>query len=438
MAGQSQSSKRRTVKRAVLSHSRQIYSYVKVDELIPEFVHPELSFLTTDEIERLRGISYGDSEKARELLVILKKKNSLANSKFVACLMLEPEHSGHQQLAKELMSGIPENGKKIIKKIISNYKMAVKGNIEHPLAPIKLHGCLKGSHYEKLDCRLWSYLQSRQYDSLYKLTKRMRERTDVVDYQIVAMWFESVVYIHGDKDHEKCITDLLKPALELCKVSNVTNQTILEGRVHQRMSQILLILGKNEEAVEHFHMAEHCLQFVGRGYDKVQLLLRHAKILSSMSSPSDDQRLEMLYSSALDCISDDDPFAFTCRPSLYLSKAAFHLGIAFGSKPSPMVEPSDNISPDNIKKAREALSAVSSEEIRPVVVRECEKSLVNAELLRLDKNVSDALKEFEYVKKTSIQTGLNNLFYIAEHRVRYLEQEQKKGELIDELLEGLP
>ena len=45
-----------------------MYSYVKVDELIPEFVHPELSFVTTDEIERLHGIC-GGSKKAHELLV---------------------------------------------------------------------------------------------------------------------------------------------------------------------------------------------------------------------------------------------------------------------------------------------------------------------------------------------------------------------------------
>ena len=435
MAEGSQSSKLRTVKKAVLSHSRRIYSDIKVDELIPEFVHPELSFLTTKEIERLHGI-YGDSQKARELLLILKKKSRKDNCKFVACLMLEPEHSGHQQLAKELMNDIPQSEKTVIKKIFS--KVTVGNDVETPLAPIELQGYLKGSHYERLDCRLWSYLQNGQYDSFYELTGRMRGSTNVVDLQIVAMWFESVAYIHGDKDHEKCITDLLKPALELCKSPNVTNQTILEGRVHQRMSQVLLILGMKEEAVEHFHMAERCLQLVGRGYDKVQILLRNAKILSSMSPPGDEQRLEMMYASALDCISDDDPFAFSCRPSLFLSKAAFHLGIAFGSKPSSTVEPSDNILPDSIKKAREALSAVSDEEIRTVVIRQCEKSLVNAELLRLERNVHDALQEFKHVKMTSTQKGLCNLVCIAEHRISYLEQEKKKCELIDELLEGLP
>ena len=61
------------------------------------------------------------------------------------------------------------------------------------------------------------------------------------------------------------------------------------------MKNVLLILGKNEEAVEHFHMTERCLQFVGRGYDKVQILLRSAKILSSVSSPGDEQRLEVMY-----------------------------------------------------------------------------------------------------------------------------------------------
>ena len=73
------------MKKAVLSRARTIYNYVKVDELIPEFVHPECCFLTRKELEKLHGI-YGDSRKAQELLLFLKKKGSLATCKFIACL----------------------------------------------------------------------------------------------------------------------------------------------------------------------------------------------------------------------------------------------------------------------------------------------------------------------------------------------------------------
>ena len=63
--------------------------------------------------------------------------------------MLEPEHSGHQQLAKGMMNNIPQSGKTVIKKIFS--KVVVGNNVETPLAPIELQGYLKGSHYERLN-----------------------------------------------------------------------------------------------------------------------------------------------------------------------------------------------------------------------------------------------------------------------------------------------
>ena len=146
----------------------------------------------------------------------------------------------------------------------------------------------------------------------------------------------------------------------------------------------------------------------------------------------------MLYASALDCISDDDPFAFSCCPSLYLSKAAHHLGIAFGSKASPTDEPPTAISPDNIRKANEALSALSRKSFKPISIRQCEQDLVKAELLRHEGNVCGALKAFEDVKQKSTQTGLGNLVSMAEHRIKFLKQEKFKADVIDKLLEDCP
>lgn len=146
----------------------------------------------------------------------------------------------------------------------------------------------------------------------------------------------------------------------------------------------------------------------------------------------------MLYAAALDCISDDDPFAFSCCPSLYLSKAAHHLGIAFGSKPSPTVEPPTTISPENIRKANEALGALSRKNFKPISIRQCELDLVKAELLRHEGDVHGALEAFKDVKQTSAQKGLDNLVSIAEHRIKFLEQEKFKADVIDKLLEDSP
>ena len=421
-----------TAKKAVLSRARTIYDYVKVDELIPEFVHPECCFLTQKELEKLHGI-YGDSRKARELLLLLKKKGSLATCKFIACLMLEPEHSGHREIAKELMDSLPQNEQQRIYTIFGKATSKLKVDKSPPY--IELEGRLKGSKFEQLDCRLWSYLQESKYDLFYRLTTRMRGRSDVLEYQIVGMWFESVAYIHKDKDHEKCVSDLLTPALELCKDPRMVNRNILEGRLHQRMSQVQLMLGNKQKAIEHFHKSESCLQFVGRGYDRVQLLLRRAKIMSTAVSSHEKQSVEMIYASALENISDDDPFAFSCRPSLCTSKAAFHLGISFGS---PTVEPSAIIPHDDIMKAREALNALSHIDIQSVAIRQCEQSLIFAKLLHLEGQCDDSLARFVDVKQRSIENNLGNLVSIAEIHIKHLEAEKSNDVVIDEILDGLP
>ena len=437
----------KSVKRAVLSRARRIYGLVKVDELLPELITPDCCFVTPEESERLNKIS-GDYKKARELLLLLKRKRSRAARKFVACLILEPEHSGHQELATELIGSLSRKEQQRIKRIVAKVRLvrsetsndtAVETDtvsIEKPLPPIELQGPLKGKKFTELDQRLWLYLRESRYELFYKLTARMRERSDVPEYQIVGMWFESLAYVHTDKDHQKCVSSLLKPALELCKNPRVNNNNILEGRLHQRMSQVLLMLGNKHEAVVHFRKTESLLQFVGRGYDKVQLFLRKAKILSA-TEPQDKYVVEKMYNSALENISDDDPFAFSCQPSAYLSKAAFHLGISFGSKPLLTVEPPDTPQ-QNIDKAREALTALSLQKIQLFSMRQFELELVAAELLRLEGKNNDALEVFKSVKQRSRESNLDNLVAVAEHRIMYLESEILNDAVIDELLVGLP
>ena len=91
---------------------------------------------------------------------------------------------------------------------------------------------------------------------------------------------------------------------------------------------------------------------------------------------------------------------------MYLSKAAFHLGIAFGSKPPSTNEPPYSIPYDNIRKARDALNAVSHEEIQHVIIRRCEQGLVEAKLLRLEGDVCNALEVFKDVKQKSTKKAL--------------------------------
>ena len=84
------------------------------------------------------------------------------------------------------------------------------------------------------------------------------------------------------------------------------------------------------------------------------------------------------------------------------------------------------------------MSALSQKNFKPISIRQCEQDLVKAELLRHEGNIHGALKAFEDVKQTSTQKGLDNLVSIAEHRIKFLEREKFKADVIDKLLEDSP
>ena len=108
------------------------------------------------------------------------------------------------------MADLSQNEQQKIKKIISKAASTsekTQSKVEKPLPHTELQGYLKGSKYAELDRRIWFYLQRGQYDSFYKLTTRMCQRSDVPEYLECSL-NHAVVYIHNDKDHEKCISSL--------------------------------------------------------------------------------------------------------------------------------------------------------------------------------------------------------------------------------------
>jgi tetratricopeptide (TPR) repeat protein len=216
----------------------------------------------------------------------------------------------------------------------------------------------------------------------------------------------------------------------------VVNATILKGRILQRMAQIYLVSGNKKEAVSCFEHASECLQFVGRGYDRGNMLCRRAKILSA-TSPEKREEIEATYIEALQNVSDSDSFVLASKPSLILSKAAFHLHISFGVKinPDSILEP--EIHTNDMEKAQIALSALSEDMIL-LDMRKCEHKLIQAELLRLSEKYSEAIDLFSAVIEDSSSKNLINLTSIATQRRSLSCIELDKIKLTDELLKDLP
>ena len=404
-----------------------------------------------------------DRLKANKLLVILRSKHWHAIRKFLACVFDEDEHSGHEDLSRLFQSVLPPEEVKIIKKLMRkpariNYSACSCCNkstsvtsyrsraiVQHdgprpelPMTLVQYEGCLVMKKYEKLDRTLWGHFSNGRYDDLARLTLRINANTKVpIDIKIIGRWFESLILMHRDGNYKKCLRDILKPALGMCVESKVQNRNILEGRICQRMAQVYLVMGKKEKATEYFDRAKGLLQFVARGYEKVNMFCREAKVMCA-TMPEKRKEIEEMFSKALGNVSEDDCFALASIPSIILSKAAFHLKISFGSKPNTsdvekvlLPKPSA----DDINKARDVLKRLPKSNVL-LTMRKCEYKLLDGELMRLDDKTDAAIQIFEEVICESETAKLNNIVASAKHRLQVIKAEKEWDESMEEILEG--
>lgn len=457
-----------TLKEAVFNHSKSIHSYLSVQHLIAELTNTKLEFLSPNELSKLYGVP-GEQNRAGQLLLYLKTQGSNnALRKFVASLVLEKDHRGHQYICHAILKDMPKPERrrifKTVKQVLSSkdysneediiqtcskiYSEAeevfnsdnqlenqIDSDLEdyqqflpRPPGLITLVDCLEGRRFDRVDRKLWNYFSTGQYDHLQTLTTRLQLQPSL-DKKIIGMWFESLIFMHRDGNNDDCLTRILFPALELC--SNAKNSTILRGRVLQRIAQVFLVSGKKTEAQKHLEWAEQELQFVGKCYETVNMHCRRAKILSTTCE--NRQTIEEEYSVALNAFTDDDPFALASRPSLILSKTAFHLHISFGARPS-LNQTEPVVGADDLMKAEATLSGLSDEMLF-LDMRRSEKKLIEAELQRLNGNESSSMESFKSIVKETTDKNFQNLKAIAENRLHLMTMNSSEN---DELLEGLP
>ena len=454
--------KKRFLKKRVFDHSRALSEQLNFTQLWPYFSTPRYQFLSNEELNKLDELPT-DRLKANKLLGILRSKPWRAIRKFLACVFEEDEHSGHEDLSKLFRSVLPpeevEEIKQLTRKQIArvnygNRRRITKGTSvtsyrsmalvrcdgskpELPITLLQYEGCLVREKYNKLDRRLWDHFSNGKYDDLAMLTKRISASIKLhIDVKIVGRWFESLILMHRDGNYKTCLREILKPALNMCTESEVQNRNILEGRICQRMAQVYLVMGKKEKATKYFNRAKGLLQFVARGYEKVNMFCREAKIMCA-TMPEKRKEIEEMFCMALGNVSEDDSFALASIPSIILSKAAFHLRISFGSKPSssdvekvllPTVSTSDK------DKARNVLKCLPTKNVL-LTMRKCEYKLLHGELMRLDGETDTAIQTFEEVIRESKTAKLNNIIACAEHRIQVMKAEREWDESIEEILE---
>ena len=404
----------KTLKTLVLKHSTQIQQCLNFTTLLPMLANPQISFLTQDELSYVMK-PHTDIQKANNLLQMLTRKPISSCRKFLVCLWLAREHLGHEDLFCMLWPHLPKTEVALIVDMCQESQYASLVHPETPPAFTELQGDLTRYSFRKVEGMLWDYFSKCDYQKLAKVTSRLNASPSQ-EWSIVGQWFNAMncVFVHHCKDHKYCIEKVLEPALQQCQHQSVLNRNILEGRIRLRLAQVYLMSGNKVKAIENSEKARQLLSLTC-GYDVAKLLLREAKV---MSATQPHRRVEIEYLAALH---NFDEAHACCKPTAHLSLAAFYLNISFGSKPKP--ESAVPIpSKEDIRKARSQLEALDRLGLILPSLRQCERSLLMAELLRLKCKLQEAYTSFSKTAVESHKAGLMNLVAIAEHRCKMIKK----------------
>ncbi len=430
----------RSLKHIVFSKSPVICKYLNYQSLRKYLLIPKLEILSNEELELLENES-SDTEKANKLLIILHQKSKSSIRKFTACLLLEQEHRGHAELSDSILAEVSTHEKEKIKQIVQKNALQLNEPPPRPVEFIYFTGDLemgKGCAFHKLDIKLWEYFSTADYSNLETLVDKLVEQDQVpLDWRIIGSWFRALILMHRNHQYSTCIETILEPALQDCK--NSENRTILEGRILQRIAQVYLVMKENGKAVTHYQMAKEKLQFVGGGYDKANMFCREAKISSTICTTQEERNsTERLYETALDNVPADSSFALASRPSLLLSKTAFHLHLSFGKGVLGRIPV---VSDEDLAKAKKTLKCLPEEHII-LAIRKCEYSLLIAEISRLDGQFKSASDGYKKTIDQSTEAKLENITEIAQNRMDHVDsaarQQLANTKTLETLLEGLP
>ena len=423
------------VRKKVFSCTELITNYLKPWHILCQSLPESTDFLKREEerkIWKLCDENYSDRYLSARMLSFLKDRDDEEGDidclKFVACIIKATEHLGHVDIVESLRETL---GLKVWLWIYDNILHEENDSLDRPRPLISLKGKIIGEKFLDIEKKMWFSFNKGDYETvethIREVTTSTFEGHKVFNYDchVAVLCFRAVILVHRDGKHEQAIT-LLTYAESLIK--NSKNESILKGRIYQRMSQIYLTMQNSDVSKElakvYFERAKHELQFVGRGLEKAKILCREAKLLTATAMSDCDldykrlNDIEKMYEKALSTMEKDDPYFLVCFASVILSKAAFHLHASF-SGVLPDNCPLHTVSSEDIKKAKDTLKGFSAEEHILVEMRRKEYDFLQAELCRLDGNLEEARERFKAMVNGKDKKA-KNIVSLVKHRLNYI------------------
>lgn len=260
---------------------RNIVKMINVDALEPYLVREGL--VTEDEQDRLKRPANTMQDKAKELLVLLKRKGPTAHSILVhKCLALEGTHLSHKEIHDSLLAGGPRKRKGST----STYSQKTKVPKSQPLLLELPKGITNELYFKEIrEMRRCHLIGKEKWQEAEDIYERCMACPDNPVEMKIALLLESCTMYITDNQPE-VVQERVKQARLKCLELEFSNSQILEGRCEWVLAKLYRYVRDYTKADQHIRNAFHYHRNCEQGEDRALTNYCHACILLSVESSS--------------------------------------------------------------------------------------------------------------------------------------------------------
>lgn len=283
--------------------------------------------LTTLELKQLRAEAEDTNRFLLHIMVILDTKGPLAYSHFAECLYhvniavyteIHERTCGDSEVAPMFLTG---HRKKCCQVSFQASTMQYK------LPQMKLHGCLRGRHYNRIMSTFQECHHNGEWDRLKDEASKLLSPSTPQALHVVALLEMAVSWIF--RNEEAKVLHLVAQAKDLCKEVEGDNATFLAGRCEYILSRLYRYLQQYDRAQEHVQKATYILHTVAPGEDLAFVYYCDACILverlSERTSTKEFDRAKLSYEYAIFHAQSHSSGLDLVAPHSFMRLAQMHL-----------------------------------------------------------------------------------------------------------------
>lgn len=370
--------KKSMIMKGKLESNLPLLAGCNLQQLLMHMYSKEL--LTSQEWKKLQALVNETNELLLHIIVFLDTKGPLAYKLFADCL-----HSIDCSLYAQMFEEVEprkSSGRKS-KREHTEVVVFQTPPTKRSLPKLKLHGCLRGSTYNKIMKMFQECHHNGKWTTIEEEASKLSTAATPTALRVVALLERAVSWVF--RRNEKLVLDLVAKARELCTEVEGDNATFLEGRCEYILSRLYRYLQQYDKAQEHIHKATYILHMAEPGEDSAFVHYCDACIqvekLSKDPTEKELQRAHWSYEYAIDHARTHDSGLDLVAPHSFMRLAQMYLGSSHYSAGSQTDK-------ESISKASNCLAEVDQ---RSLAHRsECHYLIIHSDLKRCQQDPQNA------------------------------------------------